>query len=164
MKDLRSLVAAAPRSLVDSTYRFGFKTWMLICARSHFSCFQVLPTLVCHCFSCDSQSELEIPAARMSSGNQQPKRRRVAHKASEAASFAQPPLSSNTAMFLAYKWDCGEYSAQKVQRIAALVKADILTAIESSFGCSVQNEKKKRNVRLCRFGCTCTVGIERPLP
>ena len=85
---------------------------------------------------CDSSSELEMPAARIRGGLQQRKRRRVAHKASEAASVAQPPLSSKTALFLASKWAWGEYSPQEVQRIAALVTADILTAIESSSGFS----------------------------
>ena len=112
---------------------------MLICARSRFSCFQVLPTLVCHCFSCDSSSELEMPAARIRGGYQQRKRRRVAHKASEAASVAQPPLSSKTALFLASKWAWGEYSPQEVQRIAALVTADILTAIESQIWMQLQS-------------------------
>ena len=105
-----------------------------------------------------------MPAARISSGDQQPKRRRVTHKASEAASFAQPPLSSNTAMFLAYKWDCGEYSAQKVQRIAALVKADILTAIESSSGCSVQNEKKNETSGFADLDALARLGLKGRFP
>ena len=49
--------------------------------------------------------------------------------------YHQQP-SSKTALFLASKWAWGEYSPQEVQRIAALAKADILTAIESSSGFS----------------------------
>ena len=98
--------------------------------------------------SCNSSSELEMPVARIRGGVQQRKRRRVAHNASEAASSALQPHSSRTAMFLASKWAWGEYSPQEVQRIAALVTADIKTAIGSSSGFS-------------DFGCTCTVGIER---
>ena len=82
--------------------------------------------------SCNSSSELEMPVTRIRGGVQQRKRRRVAHNASEAASSALQPPSSKTAMFLASKWAWGEYSPQEVQRIAALVAADIKTAIESS--------------------------------
>ena len=77
-----------------------------------------------------------MPVARIRGGHRQRKRHRVAHNASEAASSARQPLSSKTALFLASKWAWGEYSPQEVQRIAALVTADILTAIESSSGFS----------------------------
>ena len=73
---------------------------------------------------CDSPSELEVPAARIRGGCHQRKRRRVAYNASEEASSA---LSSKTALFLASKWAWGEYSPQEVQRVAALVTADIKT-------------------------------------
>ena len=112
--------------------------------------------------SCDRLCKLADAGIR--GDHQQPKRRRVTHRASEAASFAQPPLSSNTAMFLAYKWDCGEYSAQKVQRIAALVKADILTAIESSSGCSVQNEKKNETSGFADLDALARLGLKGRFP
>ena len=81
---------------------------------------------VIHCE--ESSSEFEQPAARARGGRQQRKRRRTEAAADARASL---PTESKTASYLQSKFAWGEYSPQEVQRLAALIKADIEVALAS---------------------------------
>ena len=67
-------------------------------------------------------SEFEEPAA---------KRRSIQAASSARASESSLPTASKTASYLQSKFAWGEYSPQEVQRLAALIKADIEVALAS---------------------------------
>ena len=84
---------------------------------------------VVHCE--ESSSEFEQPAAKVRGGRQQRKRRRTQAASSARASESSLPTASKTASYLQSKFAWGEYSPQEVQRLAALIKADIEVALAS---------------------------------